>query len=80
VKFWMVVCSEYDGANLHMLQRRGPRYVHDTLEDAEREAERLAVLHPQEEFGVLEVVGLVTKPDTMSPPRWNRMPKTWAGA
>lgn len=76
MKFWMVVCTEICALNFSMLERRGPRFIHDTREDAEREAERLADRNPSEEFAVLEVVGLVQKPDTLSAPRWNRAPAT----
>lgn len=53
MKFWMVVCADIDGTNFNMLERRGPRYMHDSREDAEREAERLAVANPASDFAVL---------------------------
>jgi hypothetical protein len=74
MKFWMVVCTELCGHNMRLLERRGPRWVHDTLLDAEREAERLAVHAPGMEFAVLEVVGLV-RTDAAAVPRWCRAPE-----
>lgn len=39
-----------------------PRYRHGTLPDAVREAERLATLHPGQEFHVLRAVAVSTVP------------------
>ncbi len=36
-----------------------PRYVHTSRESAECEAERLALLHPEREYAVLECVTMV---------------------
>lgn len=88
MKFWMVVCADIDGTNFNLLERRGPRYMHDSREDAEREAERLAVANPASDFAVLEVVAIVTatnphaKPGDLvagNVPRWNREPRPWCG-
>lgn len=50
-KFWMVL-----GAG-------SPTFRHTTPQSAKTEAERLARLHPNQEFVVLEAIGSVIKTD-----------------
>lgn len=47
-KFWMV-CGPFNN----------PKFRHPTKLSAEQEAERLAKLHPQDKFYVMEAVGVV---------------------
>lgn len=54
--------------------KKPPTYIHDTLESAEAEAERLALKYPVCEFAVLRVAGLVRIKtiDSKPVPVWER--------
>lgn len=64
--FWMVACTEID-VNTGERLVRPPRYMHTSIESAEREAIRLAEKH-NDEFVVLEAKAVVVVNDGV--PRW----------
>ena len=58
MKFWMVA-SISDAQNNRLPGGCGPRVMHQSLESAEREAERLALKSLGYEFAILECVSVV---------------------
>ncbi len=60
---WFVWCAGSNG--------RIPTFVHNSVESAKIEAERLAKMHPDTEFHVLQSIAFCIKNEV----KWNVMPE-----